>query len=181
MMRISTLAALLTLSLSLTAFSQPPEAPTSGVDKASLEAYLRDRSERIKQMHKSRVDFMTEESEVWNAFWNKTKDDRLLFEVRVIRQRLDLFESLASLESRDHAPSITDFEKLQANVIKAFEAQQKQRMADFFSERDARSKSFAVQQEKDRLESVSDADKAWQGQKAGLRGQPAPESKSGRR
>lgn len=203
MIRSSILAAFLICSLSLPATAQPAEsskkkkpvpaaaerteadeaapAPTNGVDKASLESYLRDRSERIKELHKSRMDFIAQEAEAWNAFWVKVKDDRLLFEVRITRQRLDLFESLNSLESRNHSPSIVNFEKLQGDIIKTFELEQKQRMVDFFTDHDARWKSFAAQQEKDRLESVADAEMAWQGQKAGLRGQPSPEPRTGRK
>lgn len=145
----------------------PQEAPAAGgADKTALEAYLRDRSERIRQMHKQRAEFIVEETNAWNGFWTKVKDDRLLFEVRITRQRLDLFDSLASLESHSHAPSLVNFEKLQADVIKAFEQQQKDKMTSFFTERDARSRAFAAQQEKDRLESVADAEEAWRDQKA---------------
>lgn len=149
------------------AAAAPAAAPSS---KKALEAYLKDRSERIKQMHKSRQEFIAQETETWNTFWNKVKEDRLLFEVRIIRQRLDLFDSLASLESNSHAPSLVNFEKLQSEVIKTFEQQQKDKMTSFFADRDARSKSFAAQQEKDRAESVADAEAAWREQKGSLRG-----------
>lgn len=146
-------------------------APTPvAFEKGLLEAYLKERTQRIKDMHKGQLKFIADEVETWNQFWNKLKDDRMLFEVRIARQRLDLFESLASLDPRDQAPSISDFEKLQSNVIRSFELSQKQKMQDFFLSRESRWKDFAAVQERDRQELVVDAESSWREQKVSSRG-----------
>lgn len=137
-------------------------------DKARLEAYLRGRTDRIKEIHKSQVKFISDEMETWNAFWGKAKDDRIRFEVHVARQRLNLFESLGSLDKKDHAASIVDFEKLQAKMVQSFEATQREKTVDFFMTRDVRWKAFASQTEKDRAALVAGGEAGWKEQKAKL-------------
>lgn len=141
----------------------------SGVDKKRFESYLKDRLSKINDHHKARMDFMAQENDTWNSFWSKVRDERKIFEIRITRQTLDLFESLASLDAHDQPVTIADFEKMQANVIKSFEMQQKQKMAEFFTARDARFREFAGGQEKEREEFVAEAAMDWQHSKADLK------------
>lgn len=154
-------------------------------EKTRLELYLRERTDRIKDMHRGQVKFISDEMETWNAFWGKVKDDRVRFEVHVARQRLNLFESLGSLDKKDHAASILDFEKLQAKLVQSFEATQKEKVVDFFMTRDIRWKAFASQMERDRSALVADGHASWKDQKAKISatstgseaGEGAPRSK----
>jgi hypothetical protein len=141
----------------------------TNVIRKRIESYLDMRLKRIEDAHQARVEFLDKESDSWQTFWDKLRDDRKLFEVRIARQRLDLFSSLASLDQRDHAITIADFERMQSNVIKAFELQQKQKMADFFAAREARWKEFASAQERERMEFVTDAETGWQEHKSSLK------------
>ncbi len=50
-------------------------------------------------------------------------------------------------------------------MVKSFEAQQKQKMADFFAAREARWKQMADAQEHDRAAFAADAEAAWQSDK----------------
>ena len=138
---------------------------TVGVDQAAMEAYLKERLARNVAAHKIQHEFMSKESEVWESFWDQARSDRSLFEVRMARQRLDLFESLASLRTKDYAGAINDFEKLHNNVTQSYENQLRQKMKDFFAEREAQWKAFAIAQEKARVDYVADGESGWQTQK----------------
>ena len=141
----------------------------AGVDKKRFESYLKDRLSKINDHHKARMDFMAQESDTWSSFWSKVRDERKIFEIRITRQTLDLFESLASLDARDQPVTIADFEKMQANVIKSFEMQQKTKMAEFFMARDQRWREFGAGQEKEREDFVAEAAMDWQHSKEGLK------------
>lgn len=147
-------------------------AIASSVDKKRFELYLRDRVNRIKEHHKGRMDFFAREAEAWNASWNKIRDERQLFEIRSTRQTLNLFESLASLDPRDHAATLADFERMHATVVRSFEIQQKQKMQEFFTERESRWKDFAADQEKERSDFLAEAQAGWEEHKASLRAEP---------
>lgn len=155
----------------------------SAVDKKRFEAYLRDRLGKIEEHHKTRMDFLAKEAETWNSFWNKIRDERKIFEVRITRQTMDLFESLASLDPRDQPQTIADFEKMQGNVIKSFEMQQKQKTDEFFAAREARWKDFAAGQEQEREQFLAEAESDWQQSKQALRNPQAaaatPEDQDG--
>jgi hypothetical protein len=144
-------------------------SPRPGSNKAGLEAYLKQRRQAILAAHKARMDFIAAEADIWNKFWVRVRDERNQFELRIARQRLDFFESLGSLEASSYALSLGDFEKLQGNMLKSFEAGQKAKLNAFFAEREARWKEFALNQERDRAEFAAQGDEAWQSQKAGLR------------
>ncbi len=144
-------------------------AASKGVDKKRFEFYLKERLKKIKEAHQVRVDFFAKEQSVWTSFWDKVRDEREQFEIRITRQTLDLFESLASLDPKDYPLTIANFEKLQTDVIKAFESQQKNKMTEFFASRDARWKEFAADQEKERSDFVADAEQSWEDNKKSLR------------
>lgn len=140
-----------------------------GVDKKRFESYLKERLSKINEHHKERMDFLAKEADTWNSFWTKVRDERKLFEIRQTRQTLDLFESLASLDPRDHGTTISDFEKMQANVVRSFDMGQKQKMAEFFAARDARWKEFIAGQEQERAEFLAEAASDWQRSKAAIK------------
>jgi hypothetical protein len=132
-----------------------------GVDKKRFEAYLKERLQKINEHHKQRMDFFARETGTWNLFWNKVRDERRNFEIRITRQTLDLFESLASLDGRDHPMAVGDFEKMHGTLVKSFESQQRDKMTEFFYGRDARIKEFAAEQERERAEFLAEAQAGW--------------------
>lgn len=145
-----------------------------GRDKAEIEAYLKQRLADIRAGNKAQADFSAAESLVWEEFWSKVKEERELFEVRVAKQRLNVFESLDSLERSEHGKTIADFERMQSNVLKSFENAQKAKMTAFFAAAAQRTKDFAARQEKERASFAADAEAGWRTLKAGFA--PAPAS-----
>ena len=144
-------------------------AATMGKDKAGIEAYLRHRLAVIKSTHKARVDFVARDSDEWAKFWEKVKEERNLFEVRVARLRLDTFESLGSLDPKDHSRSIADFEQMQNHQAEIFESDQKKKMADFFARRIKKWADYYANQERDRSGFAAEADASWDQLKAAMR------------
>lgn len=146
--------------------------PTMGKDKPEIEAYLKQRLATIRAANKAQLEFEAEESRLWQEHWNKVKDDRELFEVRVAKQRLNVFESLDSLEKAEHGKTIADYERMQDNVLSSFEAAQRAKMTAFFAAQTARLKAFAAKQEKDRAAFAADATGSWRRLKAVLAPSP---------
>lgn len=147
----------------------PTDKPASmGKDKAGIEAYLKERLSSIRARHKAQGDFNADEGQQWQEFWNKIKEERELFEVRVAKQRLNVFESLDSLERAEHGKTIADFERMQSNVLKSFEAAQRAKMSAFFAAQAARTKAFAARQEKERIAFADEAEASWRELKSGL-------------
>lgn len=143
-----------------------------GRDKAEIEAYLKQRLAEIRAGNKAQSDFSAAEALVWEEFWSKVKEERELFEVRVAKQRLNVFESLDSLERSEHGKTIADFERMQSNVLRSFENAQKAKMTAFFAAAAQRTKDFAAKQEKERAAFAADAEAGWRTLKAGF--SPAP-------
>ncbi len=135
---------------------------TSTVDKKRFEAYVKRRIAKLNDAHKSRMDFMAKESDTWNSFWTKVRDERRVFEIRMSRQMLDFFDSLSSIAPGDRDAAISDFEKMQGNVLGSFESQQRQKLDEFFGARDRRWKDFVAQQEQERSQFLADAPADWQ-------------------
>lgn len=133
-----------------------------GIDKKRFETYLQGRVGKIKDAHKARMEFFQKEGEGWKTFWEKVRDERQVFEVRVTRQTLDLFESLGSLDPKDHPATIANFEKLHGDIMRSFEQQQREKMQNFFAEREARWKEFYAAQEAERAEFMAEAQSGWQ-------------------
>lgn len=154
--------------------SEGESKPASmGRDKAEIEAYLKQRLADIRAGNKAQGDFSAAEALVWEEFWSKVKEERELFEVRVAKQRLNVFESLDSLERSEHGKTIADFERMQSNVLKSFESAQKAKMTAFFVASAQRAKDFAAKQEKERAAFAADAEASWRTLKAGFAPQPA--------
>lgn len=146
--------------------AKPDEGETH---KKRVEAYLAKRLKKIQDAHAARIDFSIKDEQSWESFWEKAREERKTFEVRTARQTVDLFSTLEVIEPRDHATTIADFEKLRANMFKSFEAQQKQKVAEYFAAREARWKEFAAAQERERLAFVVESDENWQDDKLFLK------------
>jgi len=145
------------------------DAETPAVDKARFEAYLKERLTKINEAHKIRMDFFDAERQGWEDFWNKIRKDRRDFEFKTTRQTMNLFDDLGSLDAKGRAATVSNFEKLQSDFIKSIETQQKQKIEDFFAERESRWKQFQAEQEKERQDFVADAEAGWQQNKAGIK------------
>jgi hypothetical protein len=145
-----------------------------GKDKTEIEAYLKQRVATIRAANKAQSDFNSAENQLWLEFWNKVKDERELFEVRVAKQRLNVFESLDSLEPSEHGKTIADFERMQSNVLRSFETAQRTKMASFFASQTERLKAFSAKQEKDRSDFAEEAEASWRQLKSGLAPSIAP-------
>lgn len=139
---------------------------TAGGDKESIENYLQARLKAIKKVYRAQGNFGRRMKSSWDNFWNKVYEDRKLFEVRLARQRLNLFESLASLDRSSHPAALTDFDKLQNTQTKAFENDLRKKMAQYFSQLNTDLRDYSAKQEKDRQEFVTQANQAWKVQKA---------------
>lgn len=143
----------------------PAAEEAGGIDKARFEKYLKDRVAKIKEAHNARMAFFANEEKLWKTFWEKVRDERQVFEVRVTRQTLDIFESLNSLDPKDHPTTIANFERMHGDMMRSFEQQQRQKMNEFFAEREARWKEFAADQEKERTDFIAEAQSGWQDNK----------------
>ncbi|MBI3565674.1 MAG: hypothetical protein HY079_10800 [Elusimicrobia bacterium] len=156
--------------------------PGAADGKKRVEAYLAARTKKLADAHAARLEFSARENLLWEEFWGKVRDARKTFELRTARQAVDLFSTLETLDAKDHASTVADFEKLRGTMVKSFEAQQKQKMVEFFAAREARWKQFADAQEKDRVAFAAEAEAAWQADKDFLRSvyapSPAPSAKN---
>ena len=148
--------------------SAPPKeaAPVLGTDKESIEAYLQQRLGEAKKAHREQDKWGRGLTTAWASFWSQMYEDRKSFEIRIARQRLNLFESLDSLDPTFHSQTIADFERLQTNIIKSFESQQHQKMQDYFAVLFSDLKAFQGQQQTLREQLAADAMAAWKAQKA---------------
>ena len=158
------------------AVAEPESGKPSVEDgKTRVEKYLAQRTKKLQDAHAARLAFSSRETLLWEEFWAKDQEARKTFELRTARQTVDLFSTLETLDPKDHASTINDYEKLRGTMVKAFEAQQKQKMQDFFAGREARWLQFASGQESDRAAFAADADVAWQDDKGFLRSIYAPQ------
>jgi hypothetical protein len=135
---------------------------STGGDKGHFEGYLKGRLAKIQSAHKQRMDFFAQEKKHWDDFWTKIRDERKKFELSMTRQTLDLFESLNSLAPKDQPTTVANFEKMQGDLLKSFEADQKARMQEFFVGHEKHWTDFAALQEKERAQFMADAESGWQ-------------------
>lgn len=147
-----------------------------GKDKGEIEAYLKQRLAAIRAGNKAQIEFSSSDAQRWQEFWTKVKDERELFELRVAKQRLNVFESLDSLEPAEHGKTIADFERMQSNVLRSFESTQRAKVAAFFAAQMERTKAFAAKQEKDRASFAEEAEASWRQLKSTFAPPPAPAS-----
>lgn len=146
----------------------PAEGGKASVEdcKKRIESYLAERTKKLQEAHAARLEFSSRETLLWEEFWGRDRDARKTFELRTGRQALDLFSMLETLDAKDHAATIANFETLRGTMVKAFEVQQKQKMQDFFAAREARWKQTADAQERDRAAFAAEAETAWQSDKS---------------
>lgn len=133
--------------------------------KQEIEIHLQSRIKRLKKFHKGHMLFGRRMNASWVKFWDKIYDDRKLFDVRMARQRLNLFESLASLEPSAHRNTITDFERLQTTQVKSFESNLKKKMSEYLSQLADDLKDFTAEEEEKRKIFNRDLMDSWQSQK----------------
>lgn len=141
------------------------EAPKAGADKQSIEAYLKSRLDTLEEFHKDQDSFGRRMGNAWKQFWKQVYEDRKLFEVRLARQRLNLFESLASLDPAAHRQTVADFDRLQDTQFKSFEGELKARMDHYVNQLTSDLKDFAAKQEKQRAAFLAEAQDAWKKQR----------------
>lgn len=139
--------------------------PLSG--KADIERHLQARVKMLKRYHQEQVMHGKRAHREWVKFWDTMYADRKLFDVRIARQRLNLFESLASLDPASHKQIIVDFERLQATQVESFEANLQQRMNDYLAQRIEDLKEFTAEQERKREEFNRNFMGSWQDQISG--------------
>ena len=154
--------------------AQDSGKPSADDGKKRVEDYLAQRTKKLQDAHAARLAFSSRETLLWEEFWGKDQEARKTFELRTARQAVDLFSTLETLDPKDHASTIADYEKLRGTMVKSFETQQKQKMTDFFAARESRWLQFAAGQESDRAAFAADADTAWQDDKSFLRSIYAP-------
>lgn len=148
--------------------------PSAEDGKKRVETYLAERTKKLQDAHAARLAFSSRETLLWEEFWGKDRDARKTFELRTARQAVDLFSTLETLDPKDHATTIADFDKLRGTMVKAFESQQKQKMQEFFGARQTRWTQFADAQERDRVAFAAEADASWQDDKNFLKSIYAP-------
>jgi hypothetical protein len=148
--------------------------PSADDGKKRVEAYLAQRTKKLQDAYAARLVFSSREALLWEEFWGKDRDARKTFELRTARQAVDLFSTLETLDPKDHVSTIADYEKLRGTMVKAFEAQQKQKIQDFFAAREARWSQFADAQERDRVAFAAEAETAWQDDKGYLKSVYSP-------
>ncbi|MFI5345831.1 MAG: hypothetical protein ACHQ51_05610 [Elusimicrobiota bacterium] len=155
----------------------PAAVKTAAEDgKKRVEAYLAQRTKKLQEAYAARLEFSSRETLLWEEFWGKDRDARKTFELRTARQAVDLFSTLETLDPKDHASTVADYERLRGTMVKSFETQQKQKMQEFFAAREARWNQFAAAQERTRSDFAADAEAAWQDDKNFLKALYAPAS-----
>ncbi|MFH2204628.1 MAG: hypothetical protein ABIJ96_16055 [Elusimicrobiota bacterium] len=141
----------------------PKKRPMSS--KQDIEAHLQARIKTLQKFHRGQDLYGKRMSASWVKFWDKVYEDRKLFDVRMARQRLNLFESLASLDSVSHDETISDFERLQTTQIRAFELELKKQMHDYLTQMLDDLRGFTIEQEKVRDQFNRDLMESWRSQK----------------
>jgi hypothetical protein len=150
---------------------KPAKAP-AGPNLAGVSGPMKQRLAEISKVHKNQLAFGAAEGEVWKGFWTKLRDERALFEMRLVKQREGFMESLRSLDARDHYQSLQDFEALQNNVMNSFEESQQAKIAEFIAARESKIKEFGAAQEGERARLAQESTELWDAQKAKLDIQP---------
>lgn len=137
--------------------------PANG--KGMVEEFLRDRLTVAQKNHHDQKAFGSKVAERWDKFFAELFDDRKRFETSIARQRLNLFETLASVGPGYREQAVGDFERMQSTMLKSFESSQKQKMDDFFGRLLDDYRSYFVEQERKRSELVQSSVEAWKDQR----------------
>lgn len=137
--------------------------PASG--KGMVEEFLRDRLTVAQKNHHDQKAFGSKVSERWDKFFAELFDDRKRFETSIARQRLNLFETLASVGPGYREQAVSDFERMQGTMLKSFESSQKQKMDEFFGRLLDDYRGYFTEQERKRSELVQASIEAWKDQR----------------
>ena len=136
--------------------------------KGMVEDYLRDRLSVVQRNWSDQKAFGVKMGERWDKFFAEINDDRKRFEASIARQRLNLFDTMASVGPSYQAQSVSDFERMQNTMLKSFDASQKEKMDEFFGRLMEDVKGYALDQDKKRSEMVTISMEAWKEQKVVL-------------
>lgn len=133
--------------------------------KGMVEEYLRERLTVAQKNHHDQKAFGSKVSERWDKFFQELFEDRKRFETSIARQRLNLFETLASVGPGYREQAVSDFERMQGTMLKSFEGSQKQRMDEFFGRLLEDYKGYFIDQDRKRSELVQASMDAWKEQR----------------
>lgn len=133
--------------------------------KGMIEDFLRERLTVAQKNHHDQKAFGSKVAGSWDKFFAELFDDRRRFETSIARQRLNLFETLASVGPGYREQAVGDFERMQGTMLKSFESSQKQKMDEFFGRLLDDYRSYFVEQERKRSELVQSSVEAWKEQR----------------
>lgn len=140
--------------------------------KSVVEEHLRERLSAVQKNWDDQKMFGSKLTKRWEKFFAEIYEDRKRFETSIARQRLNLFETMASVGPSYQAQGILDFERMQNTMLKSFDASQKEKMDEFFGRLMEDTKGYALEQDKKRSEMVAISMEAWKDQKAVLGDKP---------
>jgi len=141
------------------------DALPAGGDSKSINAYLMGRLKELQESHVEQENFGRALNKAWTDFWQQAFSDRKDFDIKMARQRLNHFQTLASVDQDYRRQATSDFEKLQAGLTKSFEASQRKKLEQFVNQLLGEMKSFGLQQDKWLLQFMAESDVAWKAQK----------------
>jgi hypothetical protein len=130
-------------------------APSESAETDTVTNNFKGRIGQLKRFHAEQETFGKKFALDWDEFWKKLFDRCQNFEKNMAKQRLNHFELLHSLSKANQAQATADFERQQGNLTKAFEQEQREDIDKFFAQLDSRLKRFSAEQDKQRLEFLS--------------------------
>ncbi|MBI3298394.1 MAG: hypothetical protein HYZ75_09545 [Elusimicrobia bacterium] len=136
--------------------------------KGLVEDHLRERLSVVQRNWHDQKAFGVKMGERWEKFFAEINADRKRFEASIARQRLNLFDTMASVGPSYQAQSVADFERMQSTMLKSFEASQKEKMDEFFGRLMEDIKSYSIDQDRKRSELVAVSMDAWKEQRGAL-------------
>ncbi len=141
--------------------------------KGSVEDTLRERLALAqKNFHEQKV-FGEKMAAGWEKFFTELFEDRKRFETSIARQRLNLFETMASVGPGFQSQAVGDFERMQSTMLRSFEASQKKKVDEYFGRMIEDLKAYGMEQTRKSTELVTAAMDAWKDQKEMLDAKPA--------
>ncbi|MFA6028512.1 MAG: hypothetical protein WC969_01530 [Elusimicrobiota bacterium] len=151
------------------------ETPEAARETPSLEsaegrmvkAYVENRVVELKRSAAEQDAYGRKLGDDWAAFWAKMNRERRQFELSIARQRLNLFETLATLEPSSYAQTLAKYESYQSQQIFAFDKAQKQALETFFSGMHADLRQFGSDQQKQHELAIKGLKSSWETMKKG--------------
>ncbi|MBI5211579.1 MAG: hypothetical protein HY927_16545 [Elusimicrobia bacterium] len=143
---------------------------------------LKSRLAEISKAHKTQMAFGAEELDVWTKFWTGLRNQRGLFEQRMLNERKAFVESLSSLDAKDRSQSLLDFERMQNNKMRSFEDTQSTKIKEFILDHATKLREFGLAQEENREKLAQASADAWTEERSALNIQaPIVETKADRK